>query len=136
MKKNNRVLIKLGGASLQDPTVISDVVHTIHQYRRFGYEVILVHGGGPAINEELTRRQITWSFIDGQRVTTPEMIETIEMVLCGQVNRKLVRALNASGIPALGFSGVDGNTLFCTQASPKLGQVGCIQEVRTQMIEG
>ncbi len=133
---NNRVLIKLGGASLQDESVITQVVETIRQYRRFGYSVVLVHGGGPAINAELTRRGIQWNFINGQRVTTAEMMDTIEMVLCGSVNRKLVRALNAAGIPAVGFSGVDGNTLLCKQASEELGQVGAIQQVNTDVIEG
>lgn len=133
---SNRVLIKLGGASLQDDSIITNVVETIRQYRRFGYEVVLVHGGGPAINAELTRRGISWKFLNGQRITTPEMMDTIEMVLCGFINRKLVRALNAAGIPAVGFSGVDGNTLLCTQASIELGQVGAIQQVNTHVVEG
>jgi acetylglutamate kinase len=133
---NNRVLLKLGGASLQDESVISQVTETLRQYRRFGYQVVLVHGGGPAINAELTRRGISWSFIKGQRVTTPEMMETIEMVLCGQVNRKLVRALNAAGLPAVGMSGADGNTLLCQQESQQLGQVGVIKSINTQVVEG
>lgn len=133
--KASRVLLKLGGASLQDETVLKTVTAALKEYRTYGYQVILVHGGGPAINAELTRRGIEWSFVKGQRVTTPEMMSVIEGVLCGDINRKLVRHLVGEGLPAVGFSGVDRGTLLCKQASPELGQVGAIQECTVQWIE-
>lgn len=132
---NGRILIKLGGASLQDESVLSVVTEALKQYRKFGYQVILVHGGGPAINAELTRRGIEWSFVRGQRVTTPEMMDVIEMVLSGSINRKLVKHLCANGLPSVGFSGVDGQTLLCTQASIELGLVGNVEKVQAQWIE-
>lgn len=131
-----KILIKVGGASLQDPGVIAQITEAVKQYRKYGYQVVLVHGGGPAINEELVRKGIKWTFVDGQRVTTLEMMDTIEMVLNGLVNGKIVRALNAAGIPAMGLSGGDGQTLLCTQATKELGMVGLIQEVNTRMVEG
>lgn len=131
-----KILIKVGGASLQDETVISQVAEAVKQYRKYGYQVVLVHGGGPAINQELVRKGISWTFVDGQRVTTLEMMDTIEMVLNGLVNGKIVRALNALGVPAMGFSGGDGQTLLCTQAAKELGLVGLIQEVNTGLIDG
>lgn len=131
-----KILIKVGGASLQDEMVISQVAEAVKQYRKYGYQVVLVHGGGPAINAELVRKGISWSFVDGQRVTTLEMMDTIEMVLNGLVNGKIVRALNATGVPAVGLSGGDGQTLLCTQASKELGLVGLIQEVKTSLVEG
>lgn len=134
--KTSRVLIKLGGASLQDETVLMTLTEALAQFRKYGYQVILVHGGGPAINAELTRRGIQWSFLQGQRITTPEMMDVIETVLCGDVNNKLVRHLNCHGVPAVGLSGADGQTLLCQQASAELGQVGAIQEVMTRWIEG
>jgi len=134
--KSSRVLIKLGGASLQDETILSTLTEALAQFRKYKYEVILVHGGGPAINAELTRRGIQWSFLNGQRVTTPEMMEVIETVLCGEVNNKLVRHLNSNGVPAVGLSGAVGQTLLCKPASEELGQVGAIQEVMTKWIEG
>jgi acetylglutamate kinase len=133
---SNRILIKLGGASLQDETVLEVVTEALRQYRRFGYQVILVHGGGPAINAELTRRGIEWNFIQGQRVTTPEMMDVIEMVLSGSINRKLVKHLSSNNLPALGFSGVDGQTLLCSQTSQELGLVGTVEKVQAQWIEG
>lgn len=131
----SRILIKLGGASLQDESVLHKFAETLKQYRKFGFEVIVVHGGGPAINAELTRRGISWKFIDGQRVTTPEMMEVIEMVLSGNINRKLVRFLNSQGLLSLGFSGVDGQTLICEQASQELGLVGSVVKVQSAWIE-
>ncbi|MGZ5279124.1 MAG: acetylglutamate kinase, partial [Pseudobdellovibrionaceae bacterium] len=133
--KSSRVLIKLGGASLQDETVLMTLSEALKQFRKYGYQVILVHGGGPAINAELTRRGIQWNFIQGQRVTTPEMMGVIEDVLGVEVNGKLVRHLEAEGIPAMGLSGADKKTLLCQAASTELGQVGAIQEVMTSWVE-
>lgn len=134
--KSSRVLIKLGGAALRDESVLETVTLALQEYRRYGYQVILVHGGGPAINAELTRRGISWSFVEGQRVTSPEMMDVIESVLCGDINRKLTRHLGAHGVPTVGFSGVDGKTLLCRQACEELGQVGAIEDVASAWIDG
>lgn len=135
MMNSPRILIKLGGAALQTSAALEHVTETIRNYRSLGFKVIVVHGGGPAINAELTRRGITWEFVGGQRVTTPAMMEVIESTLCGYVNRKLVRALNAEGIPTVGLSGTDHQTLLCTPTSQELGLVGNIQIVDTRWIE-
>lgn len=132
--KSSRVLIKLGGASLQDESVFEEITFALKQYLQFNYEVVVVHGGGPAINAELTRRGIQWSFVNGQRVTTPEMMDVIEMVLSGNINKKLVRYMNAKGLPAVGFSGADRQTLLCRQASEELGQVGVVESVQADWL--
>lgn len=134
--KSSRVLIKLGGASFQDEATMETVAETLKQFRRYGYQVILVHGGGPSINAELNRRGLTWTFEQGQRVTTREMMDVIESVLCGEINSKLVRFLVSHGIPAVGLSGADNNLLLCHQASEKLGQVGQVDEVTAHWVEG
>jgi acetylglutamate kinase len=128
------LLIKIGGAALQDASLVSQLCDDLNRIRSVGVKVVLVHGGGPAINNELKARGIEWEFVDGQRVTTPEMMDVIEMVLCGLVNQKIVRQLNAAGVPAIGLSGADAGTLLCQQASPKLGQVGQIERVETRLI--
>ncbi len=128
------ILIKLGGAALQLPEVVASICEDLRSIRSVGVKVVLVHGGGPSINKELQARGISWEFIDGQRVTTPEMMEVIEMVLCGLVNRRIVRALNKSGVRSVGMSGSDASTLFCRQASSTLGQVGLIDRVDTSII--
>ncbi|MDZ4661396.1 MAG: acetylglutamate kinase [Pseudomonadota bacterium] len=133
---SSRVVMKLGGSSLTDPSVLSIITQALKLYRKYDYQVILVHGGGPAINAELSRCGIEWSFVNGQRVTTPEMMGVIESVLCGDINRKLVRQLVSHGIQSVGFSGADCNTLLCKRASKMLGQVGAIKEVNTKWLEG
>jgi len=129
------LLIKLGGAALEDKEIVRTICEDVNRIRSVGVKVVIVHGGGPSINHELKSRGIQWEFIDGQRVTTPEMMDVIEMVLCGHVNQKLVRQLNGSGMQAIGLSGADAGTLVCTQASPKLGQVGRIDQVGTTLID-
>lgn len=135
LQNRGRLLVKLGGAALQDLAVALNVCRDLKTLREAGFEIIVVHGGGPRINEELTRRQIRWSFIQGQRVTTPEMMEVIEMILCGQVNREIVRNLQSIGVNSMGFSGVDARLLECRQLNPELGQVGKIQRVNAAWIE-
>jgi acetylglutamate kinase len=131
-------VIKIGGRALIEegdgPETLSRLAHDIAQLRKSGLSVAVIHGGGPAINAELTRREITWSFLEGQRVTTPEMMDVIESVLCGSMNRKVVRALQTAGVDALGFSGVDGQTFRCSQFDPRLERVGRIDEVRGKWI--
>lgn len=132
--RQDLVVIKLGGASLLDPATRDQVVKTVRDYRRYDYDVVLVHGGGPAINAELTKRNISWSFVNGQRVTSHEMINVIENVLFGQINQELVAALNEGGVPAIGLSGAKNNLLFCSQANQSLGQVGTVESVNTEMV--
>jgi acetylglutamate kinase len=129
------VLIKLGGAALEDQSLVAALCEDLSLIRGAGVNVVLVHGGGPAINRELERRGITWNFVDGLRVTTPEMMEVIEMVLCGKVNRRIVRTLNQSAVRAIGLSGSDARTLFCKPMRKDLGLVGEITSVRPAAIE-
>lgn len=128
------ILIKLGGAALQDSRLVDSLCEDLALIREVGVSVVLVHGGGPSINQELTTHGITWKFIDGQRVTTPEIMDVVEMVLCGSVNRRIVRTLNQAGVNAVGMSGADANTLQCRPASNELGQVGKIEKVDVTLI--
>lgn len=134
MKTTSRVLIKLGGAALDTDLTITALRQAIVQHRALGNEVIVVHGGGPTINNELRKRGITWNFVNGQRVTTPEMIEVIESTLNGLVNRKLVRQLHSETAPVIGLSGTDRGTLLCTPASEELGLVGVVQSAQADWI--
>ncbi len=128
------IVVKLGGSILQDDALLSKICDDIGLVRAVGVKVVLVHGGGPAINEELTRRGITWEFVEGLRVTTPEMMTVIETVLSGNVNRRIVRGLNKTGLRAVGFSGLDAGTLICKQTDKRLQLVGEIERVNTQLI--
>jgi acetylglutamate kinase len=128
-------LVKLGGAALRDPSVVQSICSDLARIQETGLPLVVVHGGGPDINQELESRGIRWEFRDGQRVTTPEMMEIIEMVLCGRVNRRLVRAMNGAGARVTGFSGADSRTLLCGVASPELGRVGEVRQVHAGLIE-
>lgn len=129
------VLIKLGGAALQDEALVRSICSDLMLIRSVGVKLAIVHGGGPLINKELESKNISWEFIDGQRKTTPEMMDVIEMVLCGRVNRFLVRTLNHAGVRAVGVSGADASTLMCKKAGETLGQVGVIEEIDSTLIK-
>jgi acetylglutamate kinase len=128
------ILIKLGGAALQDSKLVEALCRDFALIQSVGVSLILVHGGGPSINSELTTHGITWDFIDGQRVTTPAMMDIVEMVLSGSVNSRVVRTLNHAGVRAVGISGTDARTLQCKAANAKLGQVGAIEKVDITLI--
>jgi acetylglutamate kinase len=130
-----RIVIKLGGSALQNPQTTSQLAILVRGFQKQGNQVVIVHGGGPAINAELTKRGISWQFINGQRQTTPEMMAVVNHVLAGQVNSDLVEKLQADEIFAVGLSAADEKILFCTQAHPELMQVGQIEAVNTNTIE-
>jgi acetylglutamate kinase len=131
-------VIKLGGAALRDEKVVSGICRELASlqatFLTHGAPLVIVHGGGPAINEELTSKGITWEFVRGQRVTTDAMMDVIETVLSGKVNKSLVRALNHSQVRAVGLSGTDARMLQCKALSPEMGRVGEIMEVDTSAI--
>lgn len=130
-----RIVVKLGGSSLQNLGTLQELIALVSGLRKSGYEVIVVHGGGPAINAELLARGIQWKFINGQRQTTPEMMGVIDEVLAGKVNTMVVNALRSAELPAVGMSGAEERTLFCSQASTELMQVGKVEAVSTALIE-
>ncbi|MBA3535841.1 MAG: acetylglutamate kinase [Tatlockia sp.] len=126
---NKTILIKAGGSILHEEERITLLCDDIKSLKEAGYKIILVHGGGKAINEALTIHDIPSEFIDGLRVTSSAAIKVIEMVLCGQVNQRLVRKLNHLGMDAIGLSGAEHKMLLCDYHSQKHGFVGDIQAV-------
>lgn len=135
MNQARRIVVKFGGSVLQDDRLLETICKEMAAIQKTGFEIVVVHGGGPAINEELRLRNIEWSFVEGLRVTTPEMMSVIEAVLSGRVNKRIVRALQAAQVNAVGISGVDGGSLQCEQADPRLGRVGSIRSIQTHLIE-
>ncbi len=106
------------------------VLAEIASLREAGAAVVLVHGGGPEIDSALEQRGIETARIDGMRVTDAATLEVTEAVLCGSVNKRLVREALALGIPAVGLSGQDGKMLIAERAlgirGENLGYVGRI----------
>ncbi|MFZ4403047.1 MAG: acetylglutamate kinase [Pseudobdellovibrionaceae bacterium] len=130
--KSQIVVCKIGGAALVDFSIMEKVAELIAQYQSYGLKVVLVHGGGPHINEALVEKNIQWSFVDGLRVTTEEMMGVIEDVLNNKVQQKLIQYLTAKGLWALGVSGNDFKALNCEILKPELGLVGKVTSVNTQ----
>ena len=133
------VVVKFGGnaiAGTSDHDALSLFAEDIVLMHTVGIRPVVVHGGGPQINEMLTRLNIESSFSNGLRVTDAATMEVVQMVLNGQVNPQIVSAINTHGNVAVGLSGEDGRTLQCVPRDVSLGFVGDIERVRTHVIEG
>ena len=129
------LVIKLGGSLLNDPHLIQQVCKDLQLLQNAGINLVLVHGGSKAIEENLAARQIPSHFIDGLRVTSAAAIKVIEMVLCGHVNPLLVRQLNQAELTATGLCGSDNQMLRCQAYSQQHGFVGQIQHVNPTAIQ-
>lgn len=127
-------VIKYGGSAMEDPELCRQVVADIEMLKLMGVRIVLVHGGGKAINAMLKRLDVPVKFKDGLRVTDDETMEAVQEVLVGHVNQQLVWALNEYGHNAVGISGADGKTLKAEPVDPDLGRVGRIREVDTNLI--
>ncbi len=118
------VVIKFGGNAMGDNEAMASFARDIVLMRHVGVNPVVVHGGGPMINEMLTRLNIKSHFENGKRVTDAAVVEVVEMVLSGRVNKRIVQAINAEGGKAVGLSGKDANLMICEQTDPALGFVG------------
>lgn len=127
-------VIKYGGSAMEDPELCRQVVADVEMLKLMGVRIVLVHGGGKAINAMLKRLDVPVKFKDGLRVTDDETMEAVQEVLVGHVNQQLVWALNEYGHNAVGISGADGKTLKAEPVDPDLGRVGRIREVDTNLI--
>ncbi len=128
-------VIKYGGSAMENKELCAQVVADIEMLKLMGVRIVLVHGGGKAINAMLTRLNIPVKFKDGLRVTDEDTMEAVREVLVGKVNQELVWALNEYGHNAVGISGADGKTLKSEVVDPELGRVGRIREVDTSLID-
>ncbi|MFF0828355.1 acetylglutamate kinase [Brevibacillus sp. NPDC003359] len=123
------VVIKCGGSTMDQ--LPDSFFQAIAGLQAQGQEIVIVHGGGPAINSMLDRVQITPQFVDGLRVTCEDTLRVVEMVLCGSINKALVKRLTQAGAKAWGVSGIDGQTLLATKTPKPLGWVGEIKKADT-----
>ena len=99
-----------------------------------GVKVVLVHGGGPEINETMERLGKKAVFVDGLRVTDKETVDIVQMVLAGKINKTLVNLIQMKGGHAVGLSGIDGGIIEAKVKNEALGYVGQITKIRTQPI--
>jgi len=119
-----RVLIKLGGTLLDSQESRARLAQEISQTVRDGTEAVIVHGGGKQMTRYLAERGVESRFINGLRVTTPEVLDAVLKVLAGSVNQELVAALVACGAAAVGLSGMDALLTEALPISEELGAVG------------
>ncbi len=130
------VVIKYGGSAMLDPKINATIIQDIILLKLVGLKPVVVHGGGPEINDMLKRVGIQSEFIDGLRVTTKETVEVVEMVLAGKVNKNIVTKINQKGAKAVGITGKDGQLLTAKKIEKEvdLGYVGEITQVDTALI--
>lgn len=128
------IVIKLGGHAMTDLTAMKSFARDIVLMKQCNVNPIIIHGGGPMINTTLAKLNITSSFHEGKRITTEEIMEVVEMVLSGKVNKSIVSALNEQGGKAVGLSGKDSSLIYCEQDTPELGCVGKIMEINPEVL--
>ena len=129
------VVIKFGGHAMVDETAMDSFARDIALMSQDGMNPVVVHGGGPMINDLLGKLEIKSEFVDGKRVTDAATVEVVEMVLSGQVNKRIVQAINAQGGKAVGLSGKDANLMICTQTDPALGYVGTPSQMNPAFLQ-
>lgn len=134
-KYTNKVLvIKYGGNAMINGELKKAVMGDIVLLSLIGVKVVLVHGGGPEINEGLEKVGKKSEFIDGLRVTDGETMDIVQMVLAGKINKSLVNLIGSVGGDAVGISGIDGHIIECERLDEIHGYVGEITKVNTKPI--
>jgi acetylglutamate kinase len=131
-KYNDKIIVvKYGGNAMLNEELKTAVMNDIVLLSLVGIKVVLVHGGGPEINDMLKRVGKESKFISGLRYTDDETAEIVQMVLAGKVNKDLVKLLSGVGGRAVGFCGIDGNIITAKkkEGDIDLGNVGEIVDV-------
>jgi acetylglutamate kinase len=131
------VCIKIGGSTVDAEGLLRELGQSIHKLLPASFPII-VHGGGKDIARQLELLNKQFTFIDGMRVTDSEMVKIVQMVLSGDVNKRIVNALLMEKIQAVGFSGVDGNLFKASRMLMRgqdIGFVGKIETVNTTLID-
>ncbi|ENN94129.1 acetylglutamate kinase [Bartonella bovis] len=114
--ENKTVVVKYGGHAMGDPALGRAFARDIALLKQSGINPVVVHGGGPQIAEILRKMGIESRFENGLRVTDEKIVEVVEMVLAGSINKEIVALINAEGEWAIGLCGKDGNMVFAEKA--------------------
>lgn len=133
------IVVKYGGNAMINDELKNSVIKDIVMLNCVGIKVVVVHGGGPEINNMLNKIGKEGKFVNGLRVTDRETIDIVQMVLAGKVNKDIVALINQMGGKAVGLSGIDGNLLTAEKLEKNdgvdLGYVGEICNVDDSIIE-
>jgi acetylglutamate kinase len=132
----NCFVMKCGGSTLAAlPELFFEDLRAMQES---GTVPVIVHGGGPAINQVLTALNIESEFVNGLRKTDERVLDVVEMVLCGQINKQIVRRIARAGGRAIGISGIDGGLMTAAPVpnSHEVGLVGEVTRVDASILEG
>ena len=133
--ENKRIVIKYGGSAMVDKTLQNAVLRDIALLSSVGVQIVVVHGGGPEINQWLKKLGIKPVFLDGLRITDTETMDVVEMVLAGRVNKQIVSGINNHGSLAVGLCGIDGALIEArTLGDGTHGLVGEVAKVNTKLL--
>ena len=122
-------MVKIGGAALEDAATLRKCARAMAELAQDGHRVAVVHGGGSALTRMLKRLGKKSEFVDGLRVTDAETRDVALMVLGGMVNKKVVAAIQAAGMPAVGFCGGDGMTFRARKKHVDGNDLGFVGEI-------
>ena len=129
------IVVKYGGNAMISQELRCAVISDIILLSLVGLHVVVVHGGGPEINQMLKRLGKEGKFVDGLRYTDEETMDVVQQVLCGKVNKDLVATLNRMGGRALGLCGMDAQLFQAVQLDEKYGLVGEITGVDPKVVQ-
>jgi acetylglutamate kinase len=129
-----RILVKLGGSLLDSPGERARLAHELSAISSAA-QMVVVHGGGKQMTRFLTERGVQSQFVDGLRVTTPEVVDAVLKVFAGTVNHELVAALVAAGSKAVGLTGIDASITEAEQLREDLGAVGKVTKANGDLLE-
>ena len=131
---NKIVVVKYGGNAMIDENLKTQVMEDIVLLWLIGVKIVLVHGGGPEINDLMQKLGKKAEFVNGLRVTDKETVDIVQMVLAGKVNKTLVNLLEMKGGKAMGISGMDGMLIEAEMKDERLGYVGEIKKIHIQPV--
>ncbi|MBE7011255.1 MAG: acetylglutamate kinase [Ruminococcaceae bacterium] len=135
-KYNNEIIVvKYGGNAMINEQIKEQVMTDVVLLWLIGVKVVLVHGGGPEINELMDKLGKKPEFVDGLRVTDKETVDIVQMVLAGKVNKNLVNLLESKGGKAMGICGMDGRLIEAKVKDERLGFVGEITKINIKAVE-
>jgi acetylglutamate kinase len=123
------IVVKIGGTALEDATILRKCARAIAELAQDGHRVAVVHGGGSALTRVLKQLGKQSEFVGGLRVTDAETRDVALMVLGGMVNKKMVAAIQAAGMPAVGFCGGDGMTFRARRKQVNGNDLGFVGEI-------
>ena len=137
------IVVKYGGHAMVDDSLQKSFAKDMVLLKLVGINPVIVHGGGPQINDLLKQIGKKSEFVDGMRVTDRETMDVVEMVLVGKINKEIVNNINMSGGRAVGLSGKDGNLILAQKMfhltdrneEVDMGQVGSVRAINPSVLE-